>query len=253
MEDTMGKINTISLLLVLMFFITMAYDVNAQGVAGEPYVFLETPVCYGEIQIRVNKHDPGIYTIHNCVLNRTVGKYDYWDCNCQDTLVMSIPENQINKFDILAQYYVGVITNNELQNTGFQRIVPINGLTFTENPGEIYRQEEQRKLTEMQVETIISFIVTFVFVIFLIIILVLIYFFILKNKLRRWLQLGEDDKMTIGMIFKKIFRRESISRKSLGKRFEEKEETFINKSVKKTSVDDKIESEVQALLDDIRK
>jgi hypothetical protein len=205
----------ISLLIVMLLLFSVS--VIAVGEAGKPYNYFNIEKCVGEVKVRVYPISMSNYTLVDCVSYTT----NDWTCPCSDKLYILTPKNTDSRFSALVQYYIGeqkaftpspdgTPTAEEQYNDGLKRIYTVKDITITKNKeltgsGALSNNEKINNF----LLGVLLFVGGVIIVAFITFALLWIY----DEKLRAWMGLKEGDKMTIGMILRKIFTREDISRK----------------------------------------
>jgi uncharacterized membrane protein len=249
----------ISLLFVILLLCSVA--VIAVGEAGKPYNYFNIEKCVGPVSVRIYAISMTNYTLPDCQQLTTSD----WTCPCATNLYILTPPKTDSRFSALVQYYIGQTkpftpstdgkpTAEELYNDGLKRVYTVKDIMITKN----------KELTGAGAlsdnEAINRVLLGVLMVVGIIILLVFIGFasmWIFDEKLRAWMGLREDDKMTIGMILKKVFSREDISRKE----FVRKEGNVlpkinpVNKKVENKKEEKKIDAqeEIRKILEGLDK
>jgi uncharacterized membrane protein len=206
----------LSLLIVMLLLISVS--VTAIGEAGKPYNFFNVEKCVGNITVRVYVISaPGGYSLIDCSQLTTSD----WTCPCSKSLYILTPTNSDSRLSALVQYYIGQIkpftpsidgkpTAEEQYNDALKRVYTIKDIVITKNKeltgGEAFSQNDKINKIMLGSLMVVGVIILLVFIV-----IALLWFY--DDKLHKWMGLREEDKMTIGMILKKIFGREDISRK----------------------------------------
>jgi len=207
----------IPLLIVMLLLFSVV--VTAVGEAGKPYDFYDVPKCAGNISVRIYAMSQVNYTLVDC----TKISVSDWNCPCAKSLYILTQKNTDSRFSALVQYYIeplksftpskdGKPTQEELYNDGLKRIYTIQDILITKNKELTGNDALSANSTINNILLgLLMFVGGVVFIAFLTIGLMWFY----DDKLRKWLGLRDEDKMTLGMILKKVFTREDISRKEL--------------------------------------
>ena len=207
----------ISLLFIMLLLLCV--NVIAVGEAGKPYSFYNVGKCYGDIKARVYPLGNENYTLINCTQN----SINDWVCSCRTNLSILTPSNVDSRFSILVQYYIaqpknftpstdGKPTAEEIYNDGLKRVYTIKDIIITKNKEAFVNGalSENDKINNVLLGALMV-VGGIVLVAFLTILLMWLF----DERLRKWIGLKDDEKMTIGKILKRIFTRESITRKEL--------------------------------------
>jgi hypothetical protein len=199
-------------LLILFMFVVLCnitYGSELFGYSEIPNKFIDVPLCVGDVNIKVYPTDiNGTYNISDC--NQT-NITNSWTCSCKKEYYIQIPNGTRNTFSFTVEYYIKPLVNNLLTDFNARRIIQINNLIITEISIEQYKKEQEE--IRQQGNRILKFIAIFVVLFFVLLILIALYFFYVKPKFRRKLNIDEDDTLTISMILKSIFNRDDIKRK----------------------------------------
>lgn len=236
--------------LYMFIFIVLCTTIYAeeQGYSSVPNKIFDIPVCVDGINLKVY---PTIanqtYILLGC--NTTNESINTWSCKCQKKIYLQIPNGTTNTFSITAEYYIKPLTNNLINDFNAKRIVTLNNYVITEKSPEQVKAEEEA--VRQQDAKVLNFIISFIVIFFLILILICIHYFYLKPKLRKKWNMGDDDKLSILMIIRKVFARENISRKNLpGMKKEEPKKVFNTEAVKQPT---DIKDEARRILERINK
>lgn len=245
--------------LYVFMFICILFIVTAIGNSRIPNKVLDIEKCYNDIWIKVYPQKNTTYQFLNCTLiNQTT---NVWQCPCMKEVYLQIPNGTTNSFSFSVQYYtdklsLGNDSDSKIYNEQIKRVIPINDYVISEKTEEELRIEQEA--IQKQTDEVSSFVFKFIAFFFLTLFLI-IMIFVMLSKLRKKYNLEEDEKLTIKMIFQKIFLRPDIERKSIGDLLSNKKpdtnkklkEVLIKNSVDVT--DDNIEAEARKILEQISK
>jgi hypothetical protein len=242
--------------LLFVMFILISVAVTSVGESGKPYIFFNVEKCYGDINVRVYPLDMDNYTLlGNCIT--PTGDKNHWICPCQQNLTILTPELTSSKFSALVQYNIdkprevnttigGMPTEDDLYNDEIKRIYTIRDIIIVPNGNDI---SGALSLNPLVNKILLTAVIVFGILMFVGFVYIVIFWFY-SEEMRKWLGIGEDDKMSLGMIIKRIFTREDISRKTLIRK--EGKVLPIIKSVEPI-IEKKNESKVSNVQDEARR
>ena len=233
--------------LYVCMFMCVLFIVTANGNSRISNKVLYIDKCYNDIWIKVYPEKNTSYQFLNCTLiNQTT---NVWQCPCMLELYLQIPNGTENTFSFSAQYYTDKLreeNNSEakIYNEQIKRVIQINNFIISEKTEEEVKIEQTtiQKQNEDLSWFVIKFVASFFLLLFLIIAIIIIL-----SKLRKKYNLQEDEKLTIKMIFQKMFSRPDIKRKSVGELL-----TKSNKPVQQ-GINKKIEPNLKNVEDEARR
>ena len=228
----------------LFLILLLSSTVIGQGIGGEPYTFTQIPECTGQITVKVYPQKQSDYSIVGC----TRRDANTWICACRNRLQILTPRDNINTFLIKGQYNTHIPKpemvngeynhNNIVYNSGIKRLFEVK-VNIGEDPKLIEEREQKRLQLLGERDNILKFILITIFSAIFFPIILLIIFLVTRPKLRKWLELEEEESMSVKKIITKLFKREDIDRKSLESlRFKSKEKT----------IEEELEQEVNTIL-----
>jgi len=206
---------------LIVMFILISVAVTAVGDAGKPYIFFNVEKCYGDVNVRVYPLEMANYTLLGGCVTPT-GDKNNWVCPCQQNLTILTPELTSSKFSALVQYNIdkprdvnitvgGMPTADELYNDGLKRIYTIRDIIITPNGIDV---SGALSLNPIVNKILLTAVIVFGILMFIGFVYIVVFWFY-SEEMRKWLGIGEDDKMSLGLIIKRIFTREDINRKTL--------------------------------------
>jgi hypothetical protein len=100
------------ILLVLFTTSSIAYEQTITSIS-----------CYGDYQVRVKQYENITYDVRNCyVYKETLNRF--WNCSCSNSQVIIYqPENLIGKYDVVVEYYLTNITNEDKRTNYFDSVM----------------------------------------------------------------------------------------------------------------------------------
>jgi len=211
------KFKFILLLLLITIIIPFVYSA---GIAGQEYTYFTLEKCYGNVYERVFQYNPNVpYELVNCTLINDTNIQ--WNCPCTKELKILTPANTISSYAILIQYNLdkphdlpssGNFTNDDLiYNSMLKRVYTITNITLMPYVDENSISESGDILNTL----------LYLFILFIVLILIGLaiwgIFYALSDKIKRWLGMNKDDKLTLGSILRSIFSRKKIEKRMIGK------------------------------------
>jgi hypothetical protein len=233
----------------------ISVPVIAIGQSGTPFNFFNVEKCVGDIKVRIYPISETNYTLINCV---AMSKTD-WTCPCNTSLYILTSPQTDGRFSALVQYYIGQTKNftaskdgkptqEEIYNEALKRVYTIKDITLTKNK-EMF--VDGALSDNKNINNILLGIVIIIGIIIFIVSIVFVILWVYDEKIRAWMKLNEDDKMTILMILKKIFSREDIARSNTiqnKKQIQSNKELQPNKKIeKKIDTQDEIRKILEGL------
>lgn len=249
----MSKINVYLVLVLLLVTNGLAIELS-----GEPVTVMTVDECYDTIEIYNIHASHNDYSFEGC---RRI--QNGWSCPCIPELILNTHAEKNNTIKFSTQYYVSeprpinpFDTSNMSQAHSYnQRITRVSrhSFEFVTDSETLERILEERKKQRQKLQAIvISSLIAGALLFFMFITFIIINLFY-KEEFKRWLRLKEDEKITISKVFKNIFSRPNIKRKTFVADDKPEISGTLNKEQeqKELTPDEKVELEVQDLLKEL--
>lgn len=217
------------ILIVLILLLSVMVSANSQ-------YKIDNIKCYGQIFIQVNDiQGSSNYTFQNCVQINPI----LWGCNCGQTPILYNTLNETTTISFRIQYDISQPkSNDDIYNQQLKRVVTKSVIIST-------IKEKGPTPFEELINNSSGIIIVFGIIILLIVVgaIITVILFFNMDKIKRWLGVDEDEKMTLKEIIVAIFTRSNIKRR----RFE-KIQVNKKQQISEKNVDEKVENEVNELM-----
>jgi uncharacterized membrane protein len=184
-----------------------------------------------------------------------------WVCPCNQKPLIQIANNTKGHFDAMVQYYIdkpkevipyenGTPTANELYNEQIKRLDVIKDIMMIP-AGSV---EDGVLHIPASVSDFILFIFMLLVILVILIVGVIVVIYVYSERIKRWLNMDKDEKLSFKKVLVAIFRRPNVSRKSIGKRDKDFEAKRVQQQVKepeKIKSTPTAEDEVRKILEEL--